>query len=84
MHEFAVERGASHLAFVLDGVVALNVSANDANASAPLFWDVPWYFILNTAVGGGWPGSATPATTFPAYHRVDSVVVARRSPQERT
>ena len=84
VHEFAVERGASHVAFVLDGVVALNVSANDANASAPLFWDVPWYFILNTAVGGGWPGSATPATTFPAYHRVDSVVVARRSPQERT
>ena len=77
-HEYAVERSASHVAFVLDGVTALNVSADKSNASAPLLWDVPWYLILNSAVGGGWPGPASAETALPAYHRVSSVVVARR------
>ena len=77
-HEYGVERSASHVAFVLDGTTALNVSADSANATAPRLWDVPWYLILNTAVGGGWPGSPTAETALPAYHRVSSVVVARR------
>jgi len=70
MHEFAVERGQGHVAFALDGHVLLNAS----NAS---FFDVPWYLILNTAIGGGWPGPVTPRTAFPISHQIDYVRVAR-------
>lgn len=72
-HEFAVERGPGHVAFALDGAVTLNSS----NAS---FWNAaPWYLILNTAVGGGWPGPVNATeTVLPAHHAVDYVRVARR------
>jgi beta-glucanase (GH16 family) len=68
-HEYAVEHGAGYVAFVYDGVVALN-------SSSPMFWGVPFYVILNTAVGGGWPGEPTNATVFPTTHSIDYVRVA--------
>jgi beta-glucanase (GH16 family) len=33
----------------------------------------PMYLIMNTAVGGGWPGSPDPTTIFPQYHDIDFV-----------
>ena len=33
----------------------------------------PMYLIMNTAVGGGWPGSPDGNTTFPQYHDIDYV-----------
>ena len=75
-HEWAVERGPSHVAFAVDGVVTLNSTAS--SAAKPLFWDVPWYLILNTAIGGGWPGPPTPDTAFPIRHEIDYVRAARR------
>ena len=39
----------------------------------------PHYLILNTAVGGGWPGNPDTTTTFPQYHDVDYVRVYRRA-----
>eukprot|EP00040_Diaphanoeca_grandis_P040039 m.261035 g.261035 ORF g.261035 m.261035 type:complete len:305 (+) comp41146_c0_seq1:125-1039(+) len=74
-HEYAVERSDSHVAFIVDSVVQINITKNDA--SKPIFWDRPWYLILNTAIGGGWPGPATDQTRFPAYHRIDYVRVSR-------
>ena len=71
LHEFAVERGASHVAFALDGNVVLNTS------KAVFTRSIPWYLILNTAIGGGWPGPVTPETTFPITHEIDFVRVAR-------
>ena len=55
----------------LDGQVLLNASKQ------PKFFDVPWYLILNTALGGGWPGSVTNETAFPITHEIDYVRVAR-------
>ena len=68
-HEFSVERGTHHLAFAVDGVVYVNTSK-------PMFWTVPWYAILNTAIGGPWPGEPTPDTVMPVYHTIDYVRVA--------
>lgn len=76
-HEFAVERGVNHLVFAVDGVPILNTSAMPWEA--PLFWSVPFYMILNTAVGGGWPGNPTPETVFPVVHSIDYVRVVRRN-----
>lgn len=38
----------------------------------------PHYIILNTAVGGQWPGNPDSTTVFPQYHDVDYVRVFRR------
>ena len=45
----------------------------------PEFYDVPYYMILNTAVGGPWPGEPTAQTKFPLYHYIDYVHVAQPS-----
>ena len=78
LHEFAVERAAGHVAFALDGKVLLNASASDGPSPRPKLWDVPSYLILNTAIGGGWPGPANASTRFPIRHEIDYVRVARR------
>ena len=77
LHEFSVERGTRHIAFALDGRVLLNASSPEAS-----FVNTSWYVILNTAIGGGWPGSPTPDTVFPIKHQIDYVRVAR--PRTRT
>jgi beta-glucanase (GH16 family) len=38
----------------------------------------PHYLILNTAVGGAWPGSPDSTTQFPQYHDIDYVRVYQR------
>ncbi len=73
-HEYAVEHSATHLAYVYDGVTVMNVSTSDP-APAPEFWPVPFYLILNTAIGGSWPGNATSSTVFPTQHIIDYVRV---------
>jgi beta-glucanase (GH16 family) len=35
--------------------------------------DEPFYIILNTAVGGDWPGDPDESTVFPQYHDIDYV-----------
>jgi beta-glucanase (GH16 family) len=39
----------------------------------------PHYLILNTAVGGSWPGNPDSTTTFPQFHDVDYVRVFQRN-----
>jgi beta-glucanase (GH16 family) len=38
----------------------------------------PHYLILNTAVGGAWPGNPDATTTFPQFHDIDYVRVFQR------
>jgi len=38
----------------------------------------PHFLILNTAVGGGWPGNPDSTTIFPQYHDIDYVRVYQR------
>ncbi|GMH61947.1 hypothetical protein TrRE_jg13286 [Triparma retinervis] len=72
-HEFSIERSATHLAFAVDGVVTLNLSAT--SNPPPKLWDVPFHLILNTAIGGAWPGEPDETTGFPGYHKIDYVRV---------
>lgn len=75
-HEYAMERGKDYLAFVVDGKTMTNVTRSDAKK--PLFWDMPFYLILNSAVGGKWPGPATEQTVFPTHHLIDYVRVSQK------
>ena len=43
----------------------------------------PHYLILNTAVGGAWPGNPDSTTKFPQYHDIDYVRVYQRGPYFR-
>jgi beta-glucanase (GH16 family) len=38
----------------------------------------PHYLIINTAVGGGWPGNPDSTTIFPQFHDIDYVKVYQR------
>lgn len=74
-HEYAVEYTPEYTAYVVDGRVYANVTGDNATAT---FYDVPWYVILNTAVGGPWPRPVSESTVFPTYHRIDYVRVAQK------
>jgi len=73
-HEFAVERSGDHVVFAVDGNVVVNSSLSEKDV---LLWEVPFYLILNTAVGGPWPGEPDNTTISPTYHVVDYVRVTR-------
>lgn len=74
-HEYAVERAESYVAYVYDGQTIANFS-DTGDAKSPKLWPVKFYVILNTAIGGPWPGPANASTKFPAYHVVDYVRVS--------
>jgi hypothetical protein len=67
-HEYAIERTLDTLAFVYDGRVVYNSSGGPRRVL-----DVPWYVILNFAIGGPWPHPVNDSTVFPAETRVDYV-----------
>jgi beta-glucanase (GH16 family) len=45
----------------------------------PGFFDQPMYLVMNTAVGGDWPGPPGPDTPFPQQFDIASVRVYQRS-----
>ena len=76
------------MAFAVDGQLVGNTTNGQLTLDGPArVYDVPYYFILNTAVSTapheiGWVHPVTPQTVFPTYHRIDSVKVAQRSDGE--
>lgn len=69
-HTFAVEWSPERIDWFVDDRLVFT-SANDIP-------QIPFYLILNTAVGGHWPGNPDETTTFPQYHRIDYVRVYER------
>ncbi|GJM24423.1 MAG: hypothetical protein DHS20C16_08380 [Phycisphaerae bacterium] len=65
-HEFAVEWFPDRVDWYVDGVIRQTTS----NSNIP---DVPFFWILNTAVGGDWPGPPNGTTVFPQHHYIDYV-----------
>jgi len=83
-HEYALEWDQDRMDFVVDGAVQFTVRSGDqADYGGPRgaeFFDVPYYWLLNTAVGsqGSWAGLPGNQTVFPQYHYIDYVQVAQR------
>eukprot|EP00035_Acanthoeca_spectabilis_P018892 m.406613 g.406613 ORF g.406613 m.406613 type:complete len:269 (+) comp16795_c5_seq18:7935-8741(+) len=79
-HEYAVEYGPDHIHYALDGVVFETITtANQSskNKDHVMFFDTPYYMILNTAVGGPWPKPVDKTTILPTYHKIDYVRIAQ-------
>lgn len=74
-HEFGVERSSDHIMFSVDGSVIVNASVQSDKL---MLWPKPFYLILNTAVGGHWPGEPDNRTVSPTNHVIDYVRLARK------
>jgi len=76
-----VEYGKDHIHYAFDGVVFQEVETKTSRVKKEkaVFFDTPYYMILNTAVGGPWPGEPTAKTKFPLYHHIDYVKIAQPS-----
>jgi beta-glucanase (GH16 family) len=66
-HTFAIEWEPGSIKWFVDGKQYSQVKAH-----VP---EEPFYIILNTAVGGMWPGNPDETTVFPQYHDIDYVRV---------
>lgn len=68
-HTFALEWWPGQLTWYIDDAVRFSVTRRQVP-------DEPMYLILNTAVGGDWPGPPDGSTVFPQYHQIDYVRVS--------
>jgi beta-glucanase (GH16 family) len=83
-HEYAVEYSHDHISFAFDGEIINHITNTSVASDHPVpanqkaeFFDVPYFMILNTAVGGPWPGEPDATTVFPTYHLIDYVRVSQ-------
>jgi beta-glucanase (GH16 family) len=68
-HTFAMHWTAEEMSWYVDGSLRYRTSITDAGD----IFQKPFYLILNTAVGGDWPGFPDATTVFPQYHEIDYV-----------
>jgi beta-glucanase (GH16 family) len=70
-HTYALEWEPDSMRWYIDGKLLHATTEGIPHA--------PHYLILNTAVGGSWPGNPDSTTTFPQFHDVDYVRVFQRN-----
>jgi beta-glucanase (GH16 family) len=71
-HIYALEWEPDSIRWYIDG--HLIHSTTDGIPHKPL------YLIINTAVGGSWPGNPDSTTTFPQFHDIDYVRIFQKKP----
>lgn len=69
-HVYSLEWEPNEIRWFIDGK-----PIHKTNTGIP---HTPHYLILNTAVGGAWPGDPDDTTVFPQYHDIDYVRVYQR------
>ena len=72
-HVFSLQWDDSKMTFLVDDEAYYTANKNDIGTNFP--FDKPFFFIMNVAVGGNWPGSPNSSTTFPQRMIVDYVRV---------
>jgi beta-glucanase (GH16 family) len=68
-HTFAIHWTPEKIDWYVDGSLRYQTTITDAGD----IFRKPFYLILNTAVGGYWPGHPDETTVFPQYHEIDYV-----------
>ena len=71
---FSIEWDDSGITWLLDDQEFYSVS-NTVSGAQNYPFNNPFFFILNVAVGGVWPGYPDATTTFPQFMAVDYVRV---------
>ena len=73
-HTFAIDWRPGSITWSVDGVAYQTFTTANTGAN-PWVFDQPFFFILNVAVGGNWPGNPDGTTQFPQSMVVDYVRV---------
>ncbi|MET0234050.1 MAG: family 16 glycosylhydrolase, partial [Kibdelosporangium sp.] len=77
-HTFAVEWDASHMTFFIDGRGFFTVDRTQLELTrGPWVYDHPHFIILNSAIGGDFPGPPGAGTVLPQNMLIDYVRVYR-------
>ena len=76
-HLYSLNWELDKLQFLVDNVVLLETSKAEFGGIAYPFND-PFFFIINIAVGGNWPGSPDATTQLPQWMMVDYVRVFQK------
>lgn len=72
-HLFSLKWEADKMTFLIDDVAFFIVNKSQITGNYP--FDKPFFFIMNVAVGGNWPGNPDATTVFPQRMIVDYVRV---------
>lgn len=78
-HLYAAEWEPDVIRFYVDGTLTHSITRDMLASTSQWVFDHPFYLILNTAVGGTWPGYPDSTTVFPVYMYVDYVRVYMRN-----
>jgi len=73
-HVFSIDWDENGITWLLDDQPFYSVD-NSVSGNQNYPFDNPFFFILNVAVGGQWPGYPNATTTFPQFMAVDYVRV---------
>jgi beta-glucanase (GH16 family) len=74
-HVYRAEWESNGIRWYIDNTHYLTVTRDQVEARGPWVYHHPFFFILNIAVGGAWPGSPDATTVFPQQMKVDYVRV---------
>lgn len=74
-HNYWVERSDSRIVVGIDESVTGVFDRDSLEPGQMWVFEKPFFLLFNVAVGGNWPGDATPGTSFPATMLVDWVKV---------
>ncbi|GAM22804.1 hypothetical protein SAMD00019534_059790 [Acytostelium subglobosum LB1] len=80
-HNYSVIWEQNWIVFMVDNVVYNIINSTSPHLPIP---SVPFYIILNTAVGGDWPESPDETTTWPQYNYIDFVRVYQKKSSPST
>jgi beta-glucanase (GH16 family) len=72
-HVFSLKWDQNQLIFLVDNVPFFTGSKGQVSGNYP--FDKPFFFIMNVAVGGNWPGNPDDTTVFPQRMIVDYIKV---------
>lgn len=72
-HVYSLEWKQDQLKWYLDGMLFSTVNKSELVASATYPFNEAFFFIVNLAVGGNWPGNPDATTVFPQWLVVDYI-----------
>ena len=71
-HVYSLIWKEDQIQWLLDGLIFSTANRTDLNlGGADYPFNADFFFIINLAVGGNWPGSPNDQTVFPQYYIVD-------------